>query len=140
MKELIGFNGQENKRFTRSEVLALPFQHIDYLVAIHVMGWVVNRSGTRHWHTVNMKKRYLIGTSCCESTFSGGSFCPSQNLRGSHKVLSYKSEEAADIKILWTEDIDGWSVCLNGHEEVHEDFNMAVCLAALKEKGVLVGE
>lgn len=104
---------------------------LDALIAERVMGWTVNRTGDRHWHTVGATGRergVLIGTDCCAEKWAG-SFCPSRDIRDAFDV-------ATKIGGLELQDVTGnghWEArfAMSGDWDAAETAPLAICRAAL---------
>jgi hypothetical protein len=124
-------------------------REIDALVAEHVMGWTVNRSDGRHWHTVAPaagadNPHLLVGMDCCEDKYCG-CFMPSRRIESAWRVVEKMREREWSVMVDSTGFPDEEWRCLmwQGERErwVPADAAtapMAICLAALKANGIEV--
>ena len=70
---------------------------LDAMIAEQVMGWTVNRTSDRHWHTVGPTGRerdILIGRDCCagQHNYDSQAFCPSTDIASAWLVVEAMRE------------------------------------------------
>jgi hypothetical protein len=66
-------------------------RELDALVAEKVMGWTVNRTESRHWHTVGptgRERNIQIGSDCCAGqAYDSNAFMPSKSIASAWLVV-----------------------------------------------------
>jgi len=144
---------------TDQEFLALPPREQDALVAVEVMGWGFWKSKYGHWVIIDPD-----GITH-EDGYGAPKFCPSTgraidrewweeyapppfttDISATWKVVEKMREEPQPWSWGMEEVVGGWDVDVGrvaedatweSYRHKHEDVRLAICLAALKAKGVV---
>lgn len=119
-------------------------RELDALVAERVMGWTVNRTNDRHWHTVGptgRERHILIGRDCCagQHDYDSHAFMPSTDIASAWLVVEKLNATGWLCDLFRNQMMTHWHVAFakDHTDSFVNDASapLAVCLAALKAVG-----
>ncbi len=117
-----------------------PERELDALVAEHVMGWknVVYMPGTFGGCARGLHPDDHLRPP--RAQFGIGEMVPRycEDVAASWKVIETLQAEGNIIDLLWHPDAKAWSVLIGDMNTTAMTAPMAICLAALKDRGILV--
>ena len=108
---------------------------LDAAIAEHVMGWTVNRTSERHWHTVGptgRERAILIGRDCCagQHQYDTRAFCPSTQIEDAWLVVEKLGPKHM---ITLRRTTGGWWAHIGLVDEWATTAPLAICRAALTQ-------
>jgi hypothetical protein len=119
-------------------------RELDALVAEKVMGWTVNRTESRHWHTVGptgRERNIQIGSDCCAGqAYDSNAFMPSKSIVSAWLVVEKMRERGWNFELHTSRDGEAAAAF---HQSQDDDFEayeltapLAICRAALSAASV----